>query len=117
MTGVQTCVFRSPLDRIWELEFADGAFDNKGGALSSLTGGEGASGLKIVFIILAGIIVIVAIILTCMTINKAQLKKQPMRAYATTIPEIEAGLAKIPGQPRLKRIQQQLDKITEEGEE
>ena len=109
--------YSSPLDRIWELEFADGAFDNKGGALSSLTGGEGASGLKIVFTILAGIIVIVAIILTCMTITKAQLKKQPMRAYATTIPEIEAGLAKIPGQPRLKRIQQQIEKITEEGEE
>ena len=81
--------YSSPLDRIWELEFNENAF---------AAGGDVNVGL--IFAIIAAVIAITAIALTIVYITNKINEKSPMAAYAVTLKEIEAGLVRIPGQPK-----------------
>ena len=81
--------YSSPLDRIWELEFNENAF---------AAGGNVNVGL--IFAIIAAVIAITAIALTTVYITNKINEKSPMAAYAVTLKEIEAGLVRIPGQPK-----------------
>ena len=76
--------YSSPLDRIWELEFEEGAFSG-----SSTTSG---SVLLIIFIAIIGA-AIIAIVIKLLT---GRTKKISMKAYAVSIGDIEAGLLKFP---------------------
>ena len=84
--------YSSPLDRIWELEFNEGAF----------SGGSGID-VGVFFGIFAGIIAIAAVILASLYISKKQAEKSPMLAYAVTLSDIESGNVRLPGQPKPKK--------------
>ena len=103
--------YSSPLDRIWELEFGEGAF----------SGGSGVD-VGLVFAFLAGALVIAATVLAVLYVAKKQNEKSPMAAYAVTISDIEAGLVRLPGDPKIKKskkVSPAADEETEdkEGEE
>ena len=85
--------YSSPLDRIWELEFSEGAF----------AGGSSVD-VGVIFAILLAILMVAAIALVATNVSKKQSEKSPMLAYATTISEIEAGLVRFPGDPKTKKI-------------
>ena len=76
--------YSSPLDRIWELEFADGAFSNSGAN----------SGIAVLIIFLSMIVIGLAAILVSLFSRKT--KKISMKAFAVSINEIESGLLKLP---------------------
>lgn len=80
--------YSSPLDRIWELEFKDGAF----------SGSSTANGT--VILILFAVIILGGLgALLVMFIRDKLPKKSPMLAYAVTMSEIEAGALKLPNMP------------------
>ena len=81
--------YSSPLDRIWELEFNEGAFSGKSGANAG-----------VIFAIIGGMLVIAATVLAVLYTAKKQGEKSPMAAYAVTLSEIEAGLVRLPGDPK-----------------
>lgn len=102
--------YSSPLDRIWELEFTEGAFAGKGGIDAG-----------ILFAVFASMLVIAAVVFTTLYLTKKQKEKSPMLAYAVTISEIEAGLVRLPGEPKkaknIKKSDKKPENLTEEGEE
>ena len=86
--------YSSPLDRIWELEFAEGAF----------SGSSTANGT--VILILFALIFFGGIgALLVMLIREKLPKKSPMLAYAVTMGEIEEGKLKLPGMKDIKKTE------------
>ena len=102
--------YSSPLDRIWELEFTEGAFAGKGGIDAG-----------ILFAVFASMLVIAAVVFTTLYLTKKQKEKSPMLAYAVTISEIESGLVRLPGEPKkaknIKKSDKKPENLAEEGEE
>ena len=98
--------YSSPLDRIWELEFAEGAFSGK----ASVDAG-------VVFAVLAGIIAVLAITLAATYVSKKQSERSPMLAYAVTLSDIEAGRVRLPGDPKIKKTRKFLKEDTPTPEE
>ena len=106
--------YSSPLDRIWELEFNEGAFS-----------GTASVDIGLVFAIIAGAMVVAATVLAVLYVSKKQSEKSPMAAYAVTISDIEAGNVRLPGDPKMKKFTKAKEKTdeksenenTEEGEE
>ncbi len=99
--------YSSPLDRIWELEFNEGAFSGKSNVDAGL-----------IFAIIAGAAAIAAIVLAVIYVSKKYSEKSPLAAYAVTISDIESGNVRLPGDPKKKKsVNKAKDKITEEGEE
>ncbi len=86
--------YSNPLDRIWELEFNEGAFS-----------GNTSVNIGLVFAVLAAIALITAITLISIRVAEKKNERSPMAAYATTISEIEAGLVRFPGQPKRKKTE------------
>ena len=97
--------YSSPLDRIWELEFNEDAFANSGGI-----------NVGVIFAILAGMAAIAATVLAVLYISKKQSEKSPMAAYAVTISDIEAGLVRLPGEPKIKKSKKIKKASDEESE-
>ena len=97
--------YSSPLDRIWELEFNEGAFQ-----------GSGSVDAGLVFAIIAGMAAIAATVLASLYVSKKQSEKSPMAAYAVTISDIEAGLVRLPGEPKIKKSRKITEKTDEQSE-
>ena len=96
--------YSSPLDRIWELEFNEGAFS-----------GNSSVNIGMIFTVLAGIAAVAATIFAALYVSKKQREKSPMLAYAVTISEIEAGLVRLPGDPKLPKAKKKAKKADEES--
>lgn len=96
--------YSSPLDRIWELEFNEGAFS-----------GNSSVNIGMIFTVLAGIAAVTATIFAALHVSKKQREKSPMLAYAVTISEIEAGLVRLPGDPKLPKAKKKAKKADEES--
>ena len=96
--------YSSPLDRIWELEFNEGAFS-----------GNSSVNIGMIFTVLAGIAAVAATIFAALHVSKKQREKSPMLAYAVTISEIEAGLVRLPGDPKLPKAKKKAKKADEES--
>jgi len=97
--------YSSPLDRIWELEFNEGAF-----------AGKSTVNVGLIFAILASVMAIAAITLTIIYVAKKKNEKSPMLAYAVTLSEIESGNVRLPGQPKQKK-QKPSNPVLCEGED
>ena len=95
--------YSSPLDRIWELEFNEGAFS-----------GNSSVNIGMIFTVLAGIAAVAATVFAALHVSKKQREKSPMLAYAVTISEIEAGLVRLPGDPKLPKSKKKAKKADEE---
>ena len=105
--------YSSPLDRIWELEFNEGAF----------SGGSGVDA-GLVFAIIAGVAAVAALVFAAVAVINAKSEKSPMLAYAVTLSDIEAGNVRLPGEPKIKKNKKKTtsdealtEESTEEGEE
>ena len=103
--------YSSPLDRIWELEFNEGAF----------AGGSDVN-IGLIIAIICGILAIVGLSFAVSAAVKARNERSPMLAYAVTISEIESGDIKIPGyttkkEPKEKKWQKNNQENDEKGEE
>ena len=98
--------YSSPLDRIWELEFNEGAF----------SGGSGVD-IGVVFAVFASIVAVAAITLLALYVAKKSNERSPMAAYAVTLSEIEAGLVRLPGEPKLKKSAKAAKNAEEADEE
>ena len=101
--------YSSPLDRIWELEFNEGAFS-----------GSGNVDIGLVFVIILGVMAAVAIVFACKYAMRKATEESPMAAYAVTLSDIEAGNVRFPGQPKkAKHVNQtsQTDKNDEKGDD
>ena len=86
--------YSSPLDRIWELEFNDDAFSAKGSV-----------NIGVIFTVMLILFAIAGAAYAAIVLVKARNERSPMLAYATTLSEIEAGRAKIPGHYPIKKKQ------------
>ena len=98
--------YSSPLDRIWELEFNEGAFAGK----SSVNVGA-------FFAVFAGAMAITALTFAVMYVVKKQSEKSPMAIYAVTLADIEAGNVRLPGDPKRKKQVASTENYSDETEE
>ena len=98
--------YSSPLDRIWELEFNEGAFSGNGGV-----------NVGVVFAVFASLVAVAAITLLALYVAKKSNEKSPMAAYAVTLSEIDAGLVRLPGEPKLKKSAKSAEKAEEPDDE
>ena len=99
--------YSSPLDRIWELEFAEGAFSGKSDV-----------NVGLIFAIIIGLVAVAGASLGGVKVYQKHSEKSPMVAYAVTISDIEAGNVRFPGDPKhKKRVCDSQNEIAEKGEE
>ena len=102
--------YSSPLDRIWELEFVEGA----------TTGGSEVD-MGLVFGLFAAMLVVMTVIVASVYVTKKQAEKSPMLQYAVTLSDIESGNVRFPGQPKAKKqakaTEKDIEENTKEGEE
>ena len=102
--------YSSPLDRIWELEFIEGA----------TTGGSNVD-MGLVFGIFAAMLVVMTVVVASVYVTKKQAEKSPMLQYAVTLSDIESGNVRFPGQPKAKKqtktTETSIKESTKEGEE
>ena len=98
--------YSSPLDRIWELEFNEGAFSGNGGV-----------NVGVVFAVFTSLVAVAAITLLALYVAKRSNEKSPMAAYAVTLSEIDAGLVRLPGEPKLKKSAKSAEKAEEPDDE
>ena len=108
--------YSSPLDRIWELEFVEGA----------TTGGSDVD-MGLVFGIFAAMLVVMTVVVASVYVTKKQAEKSPMLKYAVTLADIESGNVRFPGQPKpkaqpkehinTKAVDTNIEETTKEGEE
>ena len=102
--------YSSPLDRIWELEFIEGA----------TTGGSDVD-MGLVFGIFAAMLIVLTAVVASVYVTKKQAEKSPMLQYAVTLSDIESGNVRFPGQPKAKKqakaTETTIEETTKEGEE